>query len=53
MAEGNQCGVIVVGPQINEAAIVEWVKKDNPKYVVGTPFTNKDGDKCIPINKGG
>jgi hypothetical protein len=51
MADGNQCGVIVVGPNINEAAMIEWVKKDNPKYVAGTPFINSNGDKCIPINK--
>lgn len=51
MADGNQIGVIVVGPNTNESAMVEWVKKDNPKYVVGAPFTNEDGLKCIPINK--
>lgn len=53
MADGNQIGVIVVGKDINENAYIEWVKKDSPKYVIGTPFTNANGEKCIPINKAG
>lgn len=51
MADGNQCGVIVVGPNINEEAIIEWVKRDNPKFSTSTPFTNENGEKCIPIIK--
>lgn len=55
MSNGNQIGVIVVGvsKEINEDAYIEWVKKDNPKYVIGTPFINANGEKCIPINKAG
>lgn len=50
--EGNQVGVIVVGKYINENAWVELIKKENAKYVIGTPFNDEKGQKCIPINKG-
>jgi len=50
-ADGNQIGVIVVGAGMNEAAWVEIVKKENPKYAMGTAFTSEDGLKCIPIIK--